>query len=137
MLAEFLVVVALALGLAVLYECGVLCAGMWATSDTLEFALATLMELVTLVSIPVALRMFRFRPVRKALRSRGEMALRTYGAVRILLLGVPMFANALLYYLFMSTTFGYMGIILLLCMPFVFPSLGRCHYEVSTSCGEE
>ena len=69
LLAEFLVVVALALGLAVLYECDVLCAGMLATNDALEFALATLMELVTLVSIPVALRMFKYLWLRAHLAS--------------------------------------------------------------------
>jgi hypothetical protein len=31
----------------------------------------------------------------------------------------------------MNTTFGYLGIILLLCLPFVFPSLSRCEAETT------
>jgi hypothetical protein len=31
----------------------------------------------------------------------------------------------------MNTTFGYLGIMLLLCLPFVFPSVGRCLAETS------
>lgn len=42
---------------------------------------------------------------------------------RVLLLGIPMFANTLLYYAFMSPRFGYMAIILLLCMLCIYPSI--------------
>ena len=91
----------------------------------------TAMELLTLVAIPLSLRMFRFAPVRHALAVGADRALARWGTVRILLLALPMVANTLLYYLFMSTTFGYMAIILFLCMPFVFPALGKCYYEVS------
>ena len=50
---------------------------------------------------------------------------------RLLILEVPMVINTLLYYIYMNTTFGYMGIMLLLCLPFVFPTLNRCLAETS------
>ena len=42
-----------------------------------------------------------------------------------------MIANTLFYYLFgLNVTFGYMAIILLLCLLLVYPSKRRCMYEV-------
>ena len=49
-----------------------------------------------------------------------------WGLIRLLILEVPMVADTLLYYIYMYTTFGYLAIILLLCLPFVFPTLSRC-----------
>ena len=42
---------------------------------------------------------------------------------------LPLWADTLLYYLYMNTTFGYLGIILVLCLPFVYPSESRCEAE--------
>ena len=41
-----------------------------------------------------------------------------------------MVVNTLLYYIYMNTTFGYMAIIMALCLPFVFPTKGRCLAEI-------
>ena len=54
-----------------------------------------------------------------------------WGMLRLLILEVPMVIDTLLYYIYMNTTFGYLAIILLLCLPFVFPSLNRCLAETS------
>lgn len=137
LMAEFISVIAIALLIVVLYECDVLGIGILATSDSLEFIFTTVMEIITLVSIPSALRMFRFGKVRRALSEGKEKALKDWGTLRIMLLGIPLVVNTLLYYLFMATTFGYMAIILLLCMPFIYPALGKCNYEVSVAEGEE
>jgi hypothetical protein len=45
---------------------------------------------------------------------------------RLIILEAPMVINTLLYYIYMNPTFGYLAIILLLCLPFVFPSYNRC-----------
>lgn len=137
LMAEFLSAIVIVVGMVVIYESDVVGVGVMATLDSLEFVLTTAMELVTLVAIPLALRMFKFSRVRKSLATGKEKALRYWGTLRILLLGVPLVLNTLLYYLFMATTFGYMAIILLLCMPFVFPALGKCYYEVSVAEGEK
>ena len=131
LLAEFVSSISLAVAIAVLYETGTLVPGALALEKDSEFVCAAIMELATLAAIPLALRMFSIRAVKAALAKGGASSLMKFGTARILLLAVPMVANALLYYLFMATTFGYMAIILLLCMPFVCPSLGRCNYEVS------
>ena len=52
-----------------------------------------------------------------------EEAFRKWGIVSLLLLELPMVVNTLLYYMYMQTTYGYMAIILLLTLPFVYPSI--------------
>ena len=59
-----------------------------------------------------------------------EQALLKWGLIRLILLELPMLCNTLFYYQFMNTTFGYMAIIQLLCLPFVVPTMGRCLAEV-------
>ena len=59
-----------------------------------------------------------------------KQSLRKWGFIRLLLLLLPLCADTLLYYLYMNTTFGYLGIILVLCLPFVYPSENRCEDEV-------
>ena len=53
------------------------------------------------------------------------------GMLRLSLLLIPMQVNTLLYYLYMNPAFGYMAIILLLCLPFVYPSMNRCLDETT------
>ena len=53
------------------------------------------------------------------------------------MLTVPMVVNTLLYYLFMNVAFGYLAIILALCIFFVFPSMSRCEAEVGMGGDEE
>ena len=82
----------------------------------------------TLCVIPVALRLFKFRDVARRLAT--PQGLLRCGMLRLLMLCVPMLINAVLYYLYMSVAFGYMGIILFLCMAFVVPTKGRCEAEI-------
>lgn len=94
-----------------------------------EFVVLSFMELVTICLIPVALRLFRFRAV--AVKLVSADGLRRYGMLRLLMLCVPMLANTIFYYLYMNVAFGYMGIILFLCMAFVLPTKGRCEAEMN------
>ena len=50
---------------------------------------------------------------------------------RLLILEAPMVVNTLLYYIYMNATYGYLAIILLLCLPFVFPTENRCIAETT------
>jgi hypothetical protein len=88
------------------------------------------MELLTLGCVFLGLRLFKFKTVHADLVSSEHAALSAWGALRLVMLLAPMVANTYLYYLFMNTTFGYMAIIGLLCIPFVFPTLSRCEAEV-------
>lgn len=122
--------VAVAGVMVALFETDVLPCGMLkseAGSD--EFVAATLMELLTLCSIPVALRLFKFGCVQRRLVSAG--ALLRFGLLRLVTLCALMVANTLLYYMYMNVAFGYMAIILLLCLMFVLPTMARCEAELN------
>ena len=73
-------------------------------AETIQFLLTTLMELATLVCVYAALRLYKkkWQP-------------------RMVMLLVPLLANAILYAIYETTPFFYLGVILLLCIPFVWP----------------
>jgi uncharacterized membrane protein len=113
----------------VLYEGELLETGMLTVDMSMEFVLTTLMELLSLAAIFVGLRMFKKKRIHDDLTTRKAPALRFWGLVRLCVIGLPLSLNVLFYYLFMNTTFGYMAIIMALCLPFVYPTLNRCLTE--------
>ena len=121
--------VLMALVIIVLFETDVLPAGVKADDKQSEFVLTALMEIVSLGAAFMGLRLFKFKAIHNDLVSRKETAMWKWGMTRLLILEAPMVINTLFYYIYMNTTFGYMGIMLLLCLPFVFPSLSRCLAE--------
>lgn len=134
LMAVFFGFIIISLVIVELYENDILDCGILVGDKNVEFLLVATMELLTVALIPLALRMFRFRRVADILTSdedRAASRLLVWGSLRLCCLGIPMAVNALLYYLYMNTTFGYMGIILLICMPFVYPSMNRCISETT------
>ena len=127
----YVVLLAIALVIMVLYETDGLEAGVFATEEQSKFLFTTLMELGSLAAAFFGLRLFKFKAIHDDLVNRKEPAMMKWGLVRLLILELPMVINTLLYYIYMNTTFGYLAIILLLCLPFVFPTLGRCLAETS------
>lgn len=127
----FTLLVAVMVGIIVLYESGVLESGVLADSKQTEFLAMTGMELISLAGAFLGLRLFKFQKIHDALVTQKEPALLRWGMLRLLILEVPMVSNTYLYYMYMNTTFGYLAIILLLCLPFVFPSLSRCIAETT------
>ncbi len=116
--------------LAVLFETEVLPTGLWTEYLQAEFLCRCTMEVLTLVAIWLSLRLFKMKRVHADIVARKEEALRKWGIVRLLMIEVPMLLNTLLYYMYMQTTYGYMAIILLLTLPFVYPSMDRCLGDV-------
>lgn len=128
----YMLLAALTLIVIVLYETNILETGIMAEEKQSEFILTALMELVSLGAAFLGLRLFKFKAVHNDLVSRQEPAMMKWGTIRLLTLEVPMLADTLLYYIYMNTTFGYLAIMLLLCLPFVFPSLNRCLDETAS-----
>lgn len=124
--------IALALAVVVLFESGTLEFGYYAaSSEQAEFLLTTLMELLTLAVIPLALRLFKFKMVHDELLQRQFAGLMKWGLLRLLMLLVPLLVNTILYYMYASVAFGYMAIILVIVLPFVYPSMDRCIAETT------
>ena len=127
----YTLLVAVALVIVLLYELDVLEAGVLADSKQTEFIAMTTMELTSLAAAFLGLRLFKFPKIHESLVTQKEPALLKWGMLRLLVLEVPMVSNTYLYYIYMNTTFGYLAIILLLCLPFVFPSVNRCIAETT------
>ena len=130
LMGVFVAGIVLPLIIVCLYETEVVVPGLLATDKQSEFMLTFLMELMTLGCAFLALRLFKFEKIHQELISGKAVALRKWGVVRLVMLLLPLWADTLLYYLYMNTTFGYLGIILVLCLPFVYPSESRCEDEV-------
>ena len=131
-----ILLVAVALAMVLLYELDVMESGVLADSKQTEFMSMSTMELVTLASAFLGLRLFKFKKIHQDLVSRKEPALMQWGILRLLVLEVPMVVNTYLYYMYMNATFGYLAIILLLCLPFVLPTLQRCLAETTEESSE-
>lgn len=100
------------------------------TSREARFLPTTLMILVTLALVPLSLRLFKFRKMADDLVRRKEVALKKWGVIRLTILEFLLVANTLLYYLYgFEPSFGYLAIVVLLTMPFVYPSMSRCINE--------
>ena len=130
LMSVFIAILVIALLLVILAETGLMETGENAMNTEQEFILVAIMELATLAGVFLALRLFKFKAVHNELLEKKEKALLKWGLLRLALLELPMLSNTLFYYQFMNTTFGYMAIIQLLCLPFIVPTMGRCLSEV-------
>ena len=129
LMTTFCVFLAVSAVMVVLFETEILPTGLLKTEEKSdEFVLLCLMELLTICVIPLALRLFRFSRVARRLTT--PAALLRWAGLRLYMLCVPMVANLLFYYLYFNVAFGYMGIILLLCLFFVVPTRTRCEGEL-------
>ena len=116
----------------VLYETEVLESGIWATMAQQEFLVLSVMEIAVMALIPISLRLFKFNSVKNKLTASPSEALLKFGTIRMMMLVVPLFLCVLFYYLFMKAAFGYLAIILLLCLGFVVPTMNKCLAETSS-----
>ena len=127
----FVSIVVIGVMMVILFETDLWLSGGLAGDARTEFVFTTVMELVTLGCAFLALRLFKFEKVRNDLVSRRETALKKWGAIRLAILGAPLLFDTLLYYTYMKPTFGYLAIIMVLCLPFVYPSMSRCVAETT------
>ena len=70
------------------------------------------------------------KKVKRQLADGREEALCKWALYRLDMLSVPMFINAVLYYVYQHAAFGYLAIILFLCLFFIYPSMSRCQSEL-------
>lgn len=117
---QFWVMIIIPVIVAILYETDVLLTGDLAVAgnESAEFIATIVMELLTLAAIPLALRLFKMAGDKIC----DEVSLMRFSLIRLAILLGPLWGNTLLYYLFMNATFGYMAIITLIAMAFVYPA---------------
>ena len=111
------------------------------TSDTDKqtgYVVQMVMILLTLSLVPLALRLFKFKQIHASLLVSPATALLKWGIVRILVLGLLLVTNTLLYYIYgFEPSFGYLAVMILLTMPFVVPTMSRCKAETEEEKVEE
>lgn len=122
--------IATVLVIIVLFESELIIPGVVQKGSQTEFLLLTLMEVVTICAIPLALRLFKFKFVSRAIAASPAEGLQKWGVIRMALLCDTMVINTLLYYITpLNVAFGYMAIICVICLLFVNPTVERCEAE--------
>ncbi len=131
LLAQFLIYIGVALLIVLLFETEVLLPGIIVSDQSAQYVLLMVMELLTIACIPLALKLFSMKSVKRRLTAGGNTPLMCFGTLRLAMLGLPIVVNALLYYLALAATFGYLAILGALCLAFVCPSESRCLNEIA------
>ena len=131
LMALYVGIILLALLLVLLFETGVMESGRLAGSNQSEFIATAALELLSLGGAFLGLRLFKFSAIHQQLVTQKAQALLKFGLLRLVVIEIPMLCNTLYYYMYMNPTFGYLAIMLLLCLPFVCPSMSRCIAETS------
>lgn len=125
----FYSIVVPAILLVLLFESNVFPTGLYADNKTADFLFTTIMEILTICCMPLALRLIKDKTMKKYDVPRRMQIYRRKAMLRLLLLGCPLLVNTFLYYLFMNVAFGYMAIILFLCLLFIIPTKERQQRE--------
>ncbi len=131
LLAQFLIYIVLALLIVLLFEADIILPGLIASDQNMQYVLLMLMELLTIACIPLSLKLFSLKSVKRRLVAGGNSSLMLFGTLRLAMLGAPVVVNALFYYLSLSAAFGYLAILGALCLAFVYPSESRCLNEIA------
>ena len=117
----FWAVLALMLAAVILFETNEQITGFLGVTEADEFKLLSVMEMLTLMSIFLMLRLFKFERIARQIEESPQRALPLWTSVRVAVMLVMIAANGLLYYGTMNTTIGYLAIIMMVSLPFVYP----------------
>lgn len=132
LMTEMLASIIISLAIVTFYETEILSPGTLECDTNTEFLTVSIMEIMTICMIPLALRLFKFKKISTILQNTQEYGLLRLGSLRMAMLCIPLIANTLLYYIFgFNVAFGYMGIICLVCLIFIYPSMSRCETETN------
>ena len=131
----FITMIVICLIIVVLFETGALnyWKGEYASMEKFEFIMLTAMEIITIASIPFALKFLKFKFIQKKynLAEDRVQKYKELALLRMEVLILPMIINIFCYYLFAQPSFGYMAIIVLVCLCFISPTMSRCERETA------
>ena len=96
----------------------------------LDFIYLTAMELITLCVIPFALRLFKFKWVKKLIKQQGTKGLLDLKASQIVMLSGPMILNAIIYFINRQVAHFYLAVILFFFFFFLYPSHEKLFNEL-------
>lgn len=121
----------LATGIIVLiYETGLLPVGELVYDSTTNYVMEIVSVGQTLIGIPLGLKFMHLKQIQQNLKAKPERYL-SYGILRMLCIQTPMIINVVFYYMMgFDATQGYLALICLIAMFFVWPSRGKMEYEL-------
>lgn len=115
--------------IAILFETGIIAEGTLAGNDLQTYWMSIVGVALTIVLVPVSMRLMKFKYVSSAV-AQDEQAYYRWSILRLVLLGAPLLYNTLCYYLFgCETTCGYLALMVVIAFLFVWPSTDRMEYE--------
>lgn len=79
------------------------------------------MELLTIALLPLAAFLLKMQGVKADIKRHGSTALLRWSLLRLCMVGLPLVANTVLYYVFVNVSFGYLAIMGAVFMAFVRP----------------
>lgn len=118
---EYIFFIVVAVIITVLCENDIIHNGIFADNKQAEFISLSIMELVTIISIPVSMKLPNIKKVKEHIKANPDKNILRWGTLRLNLIGIPLIINTLLYYFYMHVAFGYMAIIGLICLAFIYP----------------
>lgn len=119
----------IALGILIIFsELDLLPTGYWSLFTKSEYFSTLFMELLSLINIPLSLKIFHFSFIKKKMKSKDSLFL-NFCLVRLYMLLIPMAINIFFYYAYMNPALGYLGIICSITILFIYPSTQRCENE--------
>ena len=99
--------------------------GILADDNQIEFVFESIAILLTLASIYFSLRLFKFKKIKNALCYNPLENYRKYCVLRFAMLELPLLFNILCYWLFVNSSFAWLGVLIGLAFPFVYPTKER------------
>jgi len=130
LLVEFLLFTLLTAATVVLHENDIILSGALTGDKQSEFILLSVMEVLTLGFIPLSLKLLKIKYVRKNIAAAPYKNMLKWGLFRLCLIGLPAVINTIMYYSYMNAAFGYLAIIGILCLFFIYPGTERCINEI-------
>lgn len=130
---EFVAVWCLVLLLVVCYEAGIFTEGVFVGDARMDYILTTIGILLTIVMIPLSLRLFNLNLVKRISKLSTFEALKSYrrwSEVRLALLLVAALLNMSIYYLTLNTTGLFCSLMALLATFFCIPTKERLLKEL-------
>jgi hypothetical protein len=130
---EFVAVWCLVLLLVVCYETGIFSEGLFVGDARMDYILTTIGILLTIVMIPLSLRLFNLNLVKRISKLSTFEALKSYrrwSEVRMALLLVAALLNMSIYYLTLNTTGLFCSLMALLATLFCIPTKERLLKEL-------
>ena len=127
--ALYCVVLLTAACIAIIFETGLCSEGNLATNEVLNYWLSLGGVAMTIILLPLALRLMKFGHVKKSI-AKSEENYMLWSVIRIVMLGIPLLYNLLCYYATgCEPTFIYMALMAVVCFLFIWPSHDKMVYE--------